>query len=360
MLSNSGSSDMEITVKHPAYGFQLDDRFDCIPDPIVLHIFSKISDIKTLIRCRSVSRRFNSLVPQVDSLLLRVDRVISATDSDDDDGDSVFLAFLRSIVKSFHSLISPNKQTVFASPTRAQNSPAQILRGFENIRTLQIELPSGDLRLEKGTTIKWKAHFGRTLKSCVILGFRGGSEADFTGGGLKMRVVWTISALIAASARHYMVLDVIKEQTDLSNLIVKDKDNEGNVVMDKIGLKECREKRAEDEETNNNNNTNHNSNNRGAGAGVWWKSNRTTVPAVRMRMRHEARMELSNGMKLEGATLVVVRPISSGCGGAGSEVEEQSGDVGLAMGAFGGDKVYGEAVEKLLKCRSYILEMNSF
>lgn len=192
------------------------------------------------------------------------------------------------------------------------------------------------------------------------MGFRGGSEADFSGGGLKMRVVWTISALIAASARHYMVLDVIKEQKDLSNLIVKDKDNEGNVVMDKSGLKECREKRAEDEETNNNNTTtnNNNSNNRAAGAGVWWKSNRTTVPAVRMRMRHEARMELSNGMKLEGATLVVVRPISSG--GGGSEVEEQSGDVGLAMGAFGGDKVYGEAVERLLKCRSYILEMNSF
>ncbi|XP_071925088.1 F-box protein AUF1-like [Coffea arabica] len=350
---------MEINVKHPAYGFDQSDGFDSIPDPIVLHIFSKISDIKTLIRCRSVSKRFNSLVPQADSLLLRVDRVISTTDSDDDDGDSFFLAFLRSIVKSLHNFISPNKHTHFGSPTRTQNSPTQILRGFENIRSLQIELPSGDLRLEKGTTIKWKAHFGKTLKSCVILGFRGGSEADFSGGGLKMRVVWTISALIAASARHYMMLDVIREQTDLSNLVVKDKDNEGMVVMDKGGLKECRERGGEEEEMNNNNN-NSNNNRR---AGVWWKSNRTTVPAVRMRMRHEARMELSNGVKLEGATLVVVRPINaSGCGGrgGGSEAEEQSGDVGLAMGAFGGDGVYGEAIERLLKCRSYILEMNSF
>ncbi|KAL3504718.1 hypothetical protein ACH5RR_034559 [Cinchona calisaya] len=344
---------MEINVKHPVHGFDLLDGFDSVPDPIVLHIFSKISDIKTLIRCRSVSKRFNSLVPQVDSLLLRVDRVISTTDSDEDDGDSFFLAFLRSIVKSFHNFISPSKRTHYSDPTRPQNSPSQILQGFENIRSLQIELPSGDLRLEKGTTIKWKAYFGKTLNSCVILGFRGGSEADFSGGGLKMRVVWTISALIAASARHYMMLDVIREQTHLSNLVVKDKDDEGMVVMDKSGLKECRERGGVDEEMN------INSNNRGAG--VWWKSNRTTVPAVRMRMRHEARMELSNGVKLEGATLVVVRPINNSCGGGGgSELEEQNGDVGLAMGAFEEDGVYGQAVERLLKCRSYILEMNSF
>ncbi|CAI9116328.1 OLC1v1017443C1 [Oldenlandia corymbosa var. corymbosa] len=355
---------MELTLNNLAayngHGSLFEDGFDCIPDPIALLIFSKISDIKTLLRCRAVSKRFNSLVPQVDSLLLRVDRVISATDSDDDDGDSFFLTFLRSIVKSFHNLISPNKQTVFAHQTRAQNSPAQILRGFESIRSLQIELPSGDLRLEKGTTIKWKAHFGKTLKSCVILAFRGGSDADATGGGLKMRVVWTISALIAASARHYMVLDAVKEQKGLNNLVVKDKDNEGYVVMDKIGLQECREKVVDDEEPNNDNNvvSNNNNDNNNRGAGVWWKSNRTTVPAVRMRMRHEAKMELSNGLKLEGATLVVVRPLNSV--GGGSEVEEQSGDVALAMGAFGEDELYGEAVQKLLKSRSYILEMNSF
>ncbi|XP_071928194.1 F-box protein AUF1-like [Coffea arabica] len=94
-----------LIVKHPAYGFDQSNGFDSIPNPIVLHFFNKISDIKTLIRCRSVSKRFNSL------------------------------------------------HTHFGSPTRTQNSPTQILRRFENIRSLQIELPSGDLRLEKGTTM---------------------------------------------------------------------------------------------------------------------------------------------------------------------------------------------------------------
>lgn len=342
------------------FEFDHSDGFDRTPDPLIHLIFNQISDIKTLIRCRSVSKRFNSLVPQADSLLLRVDRVISATDSDDDD-DSFLIAILRSIIKSLHHLVSPSKP--LSNPTRSQNSPAQILREFEKIRNLQIELPSGDLRLEKGTTIRWTADFGKTLKSCVILGFRsgdgGGGEAELggggAGGGLKMRVVWTISALIAASARHYMMVEVVNEHKELENLVIKDREDEGKVVMDKKGLRECRESQGEGEEAEVNNASS------GNGVGLWWRSNRTTVPAVRMRMRHEARMELSCGTKMVGATLVVVRPINQGNGGGErNEVEEQTGDVGLALGAFGEDAVYCEAVERLLKSRSYILEMNSF
>ncbi|KAL2517801.1 F-box domain-containing protein [Abeliophyllum distichum] len=58
------------------------------------------------------------------------------------------------------------------------------------------ELPSGDLRLEKGTMIKWVARFGKTLKNCVILGFRnsgtglegmvGFNNNGGVGGGLIM------------------------------------------------------------------------------------------------------------------------------------------------------------------------------
>lgn len=320
------------------------DGFDRLPDPLILLIFNNISDIKTLIRCRAVSRRFNSLVPQSDSLLLKVDRVISSSESDD--GDSLVVSFLRSIVKSLHDLISPKPLHI---TSRSQNSPAQILRGFERIRELEIELPSGDLRLEKGAAIRWKAEFGKTLKSCVILGFRGGGEADLGGGGLKMRVIWTISALIAASARHYMIKDVVKDHAQISRLVVRDREGEGTVVMNMDGLRECSVKGEEDEAEEEG---------RIGNNGVWWRNNRTTVPAVRMRMTHEPRLELSGGVRMEGATLVVVRPICGGGGVGATEVEDQSGDAELAVGAFGG--VYGEAVEKLLKSRSYLLEMNSF
>ncbi|XAR62172.1 hypothetical protein NMG60_11016824 [Bertholletia excelsa] len=325
-----------------------DGCFDIVPDPLVLQILNYISDVKTLIWCRAVSKRFNSLVPQADTLLLRVDRVVSATEPDDD--DSFIVTFLRSIFKPIYDLVSPKP---LPDPARMHKSPAEILRGFEKIRQLEIELPAGDLRLEKGAVIRWRAEFGKTLRSCVILGCRsagaGAGDSDLGGGGLKMRVVWTISALIAASARHYVLKDVVREHEELDRLVVRDREEEGTVVMERDGLRECREGIGEDETA---------PEEIASEGGSWGRNNRTTVPAVRMRMMHEQRLKLAGGeVVMEGATLVVVQPAAS-CSGAETEAEEQRGDASLAQGAFGG--VYGEAVEKLLKSRSYILEMNSF
>ena len=140
---------------------------------------------KSLFRCLAVSKRFNSLVPHTDSLVLTVDRVISSdadSDSDDDVVSNLLASALRFILKSLHTLLSKPDD-----PTRPKTRIAE---------------------------------FSKTLRTCVILGFRSvgdapsaaaGGEADFAGG-LKVRVVWTISALIAASARHYLLKEVVREQ----------------------------------------------------------------------------------------------------------------------------------------------------
>ncbi|XP_061973436.1 F-box protein AUF2-like isoform X2 [Populus nigra] len=292
------------------------DGFDRLPDSLILLIFNSISDIKALIRCRSVSKRFNSLVPQTESLSLKVDCVISP----ESESDSLFTLF-KSLLKSIHDLFKPDPKPTARNQT--QNSPARILSQFDRIRDLQIELPAGDLKLEKGAVIKWRAEFGKSLRSCVILGFRrvanpeGNSadeEIDFTGG-LKTRVVWAISALIAASARHYLLNDVVKEHREMERLVLVDREGEGTVAMEKEGLRECREE---------------------ARGGEWEEDGgRTVVPCVRMRMRHEQRVQLKDGVWMEGVTLVVVRPCSGG-----GDVE----DAELALGAFGGG-IYGEAVQ---------------
>ncbi|KAJ6730373.1 hypothetical protein OIU85_021195 [Salix viminalis] len=283
------------------------DGFDRLPDSLILLIFNSISDIKTLICCRSVSKRFNSLVPQTESLSLKVDCVISPE-----------------------------------SDSRLARHSSQISPQFDRIRDLQIELPTGDLKLEKGAVIKWRAEFGKSLKSCVILGFRReanseNAEIDFAGG-LKTRVVWTISALIAASARHYLLNDVVKEHREMERLVLVDREGEGTVAMEKEGLRECREESGV------------------VARGVDWQEvgRRTVVPSVRMRMRHEQRVQLRDGVWVEGVTLVVVRPCN-GAGDGGGDAE----DAELAFGTFGGG-IYGEAVQVLLKNESYLLEMNSF
>ncbi|PWA58710.1 F-box family protein [Artemisia annua] len=248
------------------------DQFDALPDPIIISIFNFISDIKTLTRSRLVSRRFNSLVSQSFSLSLRVDRVISAV-------DSALLTFFKSVFKSLFR--HHNHHSHFPE------SPAAILRKFEKVKELTVELPGG---------------LGKEKEKAVT------------------RVVWTISSLITASARHFMVRDIVAENKALSKLVVKDRENEGVVVMNELGINEFRE----------------NQNN------------------VANEMRHEARLELSNGVVMEGATLVVVRPTNVG----EADGEGDKWDENLVANRFEG--VYGEAVAKLIKRRSYLLEMNSF
>ncbi|XP_041017090.1 F-box protein At1g22220 [Juglans microcarpa x Juglans regia] len=346
------------------------DGFDRIPDALVLFIFNSVSDIKTLIRCRAVSKRFNSLVPHTESLLLKVDRVVS---SESGNTDAALLTFLRSILKSLHNLLLPKPHPI---QTRSLlNSPAQILRGFEKIKNLEIELPSGDLKLEKKAVVMWRAEFGSTLRSCIIFGFREirtsqspmtRIPADFFdvdfAGGLKLRVVWTISALIAASARHYLLKEVVKEHGELERVVLKDREGEGTVVMDKEGLREF----AEGAEPQVSDNTEGMAaaqdglvGGEAEGEGGWERNNggRTTVPSVRMRMRHMQKLELKGGAWMDGATLVMVRPTSSNKTVEEDEVDKM--DAELALEAFGGG-VYGEAVQSLLNTRGYLLEMNSF
>ncbi|KAK4751788.1 hypothetical protein SAY87_020586 [Trapa incisa] len=302
------------------------DYFDQIPDPLIIQILCSISDVKTLARCRAVSRRFNSLVPQCDSLLLRVDKVVS----DSDFGSILFFSFFRSLFNSLISNFLTLKAFALPGPEKAPASPARILRGFDRIQELDIELPAGELRFEKGTVVRYKAVFGASLKSCVILGFgseRGGRFTD----ELRKRVVWVINVLFAASARHaYVAREVVGANVDLVRLTVKDHDREGEVTMDRRGLAECRE------------------------AAV--SAIRTIMPSVRMRMMHLKSVEIGSGICLEGATLVVVRP--SGSHRAATAGDEEVEDAAIAMGAFGGG-VYGKAVPALLKSRSYSLEMNS-
>ncbi|KAJ7965693.1 F-box protein [Quillaja saponaria] len=313
-------------------------------DSLVLHIFNSVSDIRTLVHCRAVSKRFNSLVPETQSLLLKVDRVVSS--HSDGDSDWVFLTVLVSIFKSIHHFLSAK-----SIPTRTRPqiySAAQYLRGFQRIRELEVELPSGELKLETGTVVKWKAQFGRTLRSCVIIGFPPVDdlpEMEFASAGwLKIRVLWTIRVMIAASARHRLLKDVITEHGEVARLVVRDREGEGSVVMD------------------------------GHGEGVmelvsesWdWESesekNRrmTTVPSARMKMWYEQRLQLRNGDLVEGATLVVVSPTTTATESKLGTHFREGGDVDLALRLEDFGDVYNEAVQDLLKGRSCLLEMNSF
>lgn len=253
------------------------------------------------------------------------------------------------------------------------HSPTQVLKNFNEIRFLRIELPSGELGIDDGVLLKWRADFGSTLDKCVILGAasvisnghnkscsvlqengsdgacgdfnnhhndgvnaNGGGddngsipESFYTNGGLKLRVVWTISSLIAASARHYLLQPIIAEHKTLDSLVLTDADGQGILCMNREQLEELRVKPLSASSA----------------------SKRTLVPALNMRLWYAPHLELPDGVVLKGATLVAIRPSEQ-------STAKQVSDASWVSNAF--EEPYGTAAKMLVKRRTYCLEMNSF
>lgn len=369
------------------------DHFDQLPDPILLLVFNKIGDVKTLGRCCGVCRRFHSLVPQVDNVVVRVDCVISDDESSSSTSSggssdksrhpisSLFRFVFLGLVKPFQSLtqlisISSRRCTAssslvdddFEQNSVTHHSPTQVLKNFDEIKLLRIELPSGELGIDEGALLKWRADFGSTLDNCVILGASsvinpvsvgsstnlveeqsgngssnnrsgdGNGETDngsipesfYTNGGLKLRVVWTISSLIAASARHYLLQPIIAEHKKLESLVLTDVDGQGVLGMNREQLEELRVKPLSASSA----------------------SKRTMVPALNMRLWYAPHLELPDGTVLKGATLVAIRPSEQ------PKKEVVGPDGNWVAAAF--EEPYRTAARMLVKRRTYCLEMNSF
>ncbi|XP_058723908.1 F-box protein At5g46170-like [Vicia villosa] len=380
---------------YPEPYFPQIDHFDRIPDSLLLLVFNKIGDVKALGRCCVVSRRFHSLVPQVENVVVRVDCVISDDDSNSasassDKSRGPFWNLLRLVfggiakpIQTIGQFLGPkrgsnanlgNSSSSSSSPLAVgseddgdggvtHHSPTQVLKNFNEIRLLRIELPSGELGIEDGVLLKWRADFGSTLDNCVILGAssvfypksqdggvvdascgggggnnNGGDDngsipdSFYTNGGLKLRVVWTISSLIAASARHYLLQPIISEHKTLDNLVLTDADGQGVLYMNRDQLEELRVKPLSASSA----------------------SKRTLVPALNMRLWYAPHLELPDGVVLKGATLVAIRPseMSTTTG------KKEGSDLSWVSTAF--EEPYRSAATMLIKRRTYCLEMNSF
>ncbi|KAL9994832.1 putative F-box protein AUF1 [Helianthus debilis subsp. tardiflorus] len=159
---------------------------------------------QSLGRCSSVSRRFHSLVPHVQNVVVLVDCVISDDDPSSSSNSSdklsistLFRILIGGIFRPIHALgqfLGPKRSLPPAmSPLSSQStsslsvgsvdgddleqggrvthhSPTQVLKNFNDIRFLKIELPSGELVLEDDVLLRWRADFGSTLDNCVMLG----------------------------------------------------------------------------------------------------------------------------------------------------------------------------------------------
>ncbi|CAK7331168.1 unnamed protein product [Dovyalis caffra] len=333
------------------------DCFDRLPDALLLVIFNKVCDARSLTQCISVSKRFASLVFEADTVFVSIPPAKRNSEAEDPSRRNLFkILFSKFIAKPLlhfiaHRSITTDRKIVSSC------SPKEVLKHFKQVKTMHIELPSDSDKtgLEgSDSLLKWEARFGSELKSIVIIGatsfqkkiqplssdkFSESNGEVLTDNQLKLRVVWTICCLIAASTRHYLLKQlVLKEHHVLENIIASDVCKQGRVFMGKDEIDEMRSSVKSMATTES-------------------SSERSRVPDLSMKLWYVPVLDLpETGYIMRGATLVVIRPKDHGQIGSGSE-----------GGLFGFDgeecekKAFNEAVREMVKMKkSYRMTMDSF
>ncbi|CAA0833497.1 Unknown protein [Striga hermonthica] len=329
-----------------------EDPFDRLPDDVVLSIFDRLQDARSLCLSMAVCTRFRAIAPLVFHIFLPVPSRKPAPPRQPHRRTASLRCLIAGALTRPLQFISRMIRPVSRDAVEkigdleyySRRLPGLILPHFHQIRVLRLRLPcNGCHKLEPEPSksgghealLKWTADFGREIRGCVVLGARRWSPV---GGGLsglsdtegrslgddelKLRIVWTISCLIAASTRHYLVQETVRGLERVEHVEITDESGQGRLWMGGDGVSELK--------------------------GAVALEHRGRLPALRMRMWFLERAEAA-GMMMEGGTLVVVRPAAAG----GSDVD--------MVAAFSGDEAVEEAARKLMGSkRCYTLEMNSF
>ncbi|GMI97401.1 hypothetical protein like AT4G18380 [Hibiscus trionum] len=335
--------------------------FDCLPDALLLLIFNKLHDLKSLTKCLQVSKRFNSLVPLIDAAFISIPPLkhpTSSTTATSYVNTAFRLLFLNLFLKPlgcFHRIMAPPKSNTrsFDLSCCRRNG---VLKFFKELKSLHLELPGdgGELGSSTGASfLQWKAGFGTNLKTCVIVGatsFRKCLEKEersregpmeeetvLNDEELKLRVIWTISCLIAASTRHCLLKQILADNPSIPSLervAISDANKHGVLSVGKEELVEMR-----------------NSMNTFESSSSSSPIERSPVPELNMKLLHSPVLELpKSGYVMEGATLVLIRPVADGM------IENDGGD-----SLVGDEKPFSESVREMIKVKkSYLLTMSSF
>ncbi|XP_048137087.1 F-box protein At4g18380-like [Rhodamnia argentea] len=377
-----------------------DDQLGRLPDDLLLHILDRVHDARSLARCLAVSKRFSSLVPLTTTVSLAFPhpRLLRAS-SDYCFGrfrrrsgffSRLLEKFVRSPLRFLHRVVSPNSVSCSGGEgdedcdNDSHPTPGEVLKPFRGIESLRVELPSCVDAVGpngKRMVLRWTAQFGGEMKSCVVLGANSLRRRDSAAAAseegcvresrrrafeevevevepepviaeeeLKLRVVWIISCLIAASVRHYLLKQIVADHPMLKTVAIVDSDKQGKVRMRQEEIAELRrsfESEAAD------------------AAAAAPAAERSRVPDLRMKLWYAPELELpESGYVMRGATMVLIAPASE----LGEKGKAKEGvELGEAMesasfeGGDGEEEAFGEAVREMRKMKkTYMLEMNSF
>ncbi|KAL7610617.1 hypothetical protein Lser_V15G13700 [Lactuca serriola] len=205
-----------------------------LPDEIILQILNKIIDLRSLCFCYLLSKRFSSIVLEVDAV---------------------------SFTAPFKDPNIPNKNPVGdisqSRPCHPKLSAHGFLRKFTGVKSLYIELPFSDHRVVQNRCLfKWRVKFGSRVESFVFLSPNYVCDND---GIYQIGKVDEENELISIAqhinkkrdisyrclndviAWHKMLMNIVKDLPMLEEVSITDSGRKGRLSLSGEKLNEVKE-----------------------------------------------------------------------------------------------------------------------
>ncbi|KAK1430480.1 hypothetical protein QVD17_13237 [Tagetes erecta] len=241
-----------------------------LPDEIILQILNKLIDLKTLCICHLVSKRFSSIILQIDTISFIAPLITTANSDNNTSGDfntknlfwslingAVFkpINLLRRIVLPYSKPLPPIISSFYGDSFR---SAVSFLSKFRSVKSLSIELPCSNHKgIDHNCLFKWNAVFGTRIESFMFLSpngvyvntkFEEMEENNTNMDGIepsidsfKRKVHIAFQCLKDVIVRHRMLLYFIKDHLSLEKVSISDSGRRGRLCLSGGRLAEVRE-----------------------------------------------------------------------------------------------------------------------
>ncbi|CAI9277517.1 unnamed protein product [Lactuca saligna] len=235
---------MKNIVKYRKEDADASSPFSRLPDEIILQIINKLIDFKTLGFCYLVSKRFSSIVLQVDAISFTVP-FIDPNIPDKNTVDDVVPS------RPFPPMVSSFFGESFLSTYT-------FLSKFKGVKSLSIELASfGHRAIDNRCLFKWKVKFGNRIESFMFLSphsvyDKDGSSLSGNGdeeeeenlvihGMFRRNFEISLQCLEDVIAWHIMLMDIVKDLPMLEEVSITDSGRRGRLSLSGEKLIEVKE-----------------------------------------------------------------------------------------------------------------------
>ncbi|KAI3700390.1 hypothetical protein L2E82_45016 [Cichorium intybus] len=217
--------------------------FTRLPDEIILQVLNKLIDSKTLICCYLVSKRFSSIVVQVDAISFTAPFLHRRIPDENTVSNYTPSRHLPPELSSFH-------REFFGSAN-------MFLSKFKGVRSLCVTLPSSsEIGIDNRCLFKWRVKFGNRIESFIFLSPKSVRDEDgfylnqigdeeenieLINDLFNQKIDISFQCLYDAMASHKILLYLLKDLPMLEEVSITGSGRRGKLFLSGEKLREVKE-----------------------------------------------------------------------------------------------------------------------